>query len=46
MAGKLADYPSLRDLETSNAFSGINHNFNVSRLMDQKRLKQLDDLKK
>ena len=32
----LADFPSLRDLQTSNLFSGINHN----------RLVNLDDLKK
>ena len=25
----LAEYPSLRDLETSNALSRVNHNFNI-----------------
>jgi hypothetical protein len=25
----ISDYPSLRDLETSNVFSGVNHNFNI-----------------
>ena len=25
----VADYPSLRDLETSNVFSGVNHHFNI-----------------
>ena len=27
--GHVSDYPSLRDLETSNVFSGVNHNFNI-----------------
>lgn len=39
------DYPSLRDLETSNMFSRINHNFNIQRHLDEKRIKKLDDLK-
>ena len=40
------DYPSLRDLETSNLFSGVNHNFNIQRHLDQRRLQKLEDLKK
>ena len=26
---QMQDFPSLRDLETSNVFSGVNHNFNI-----------------
>ncbi len=41
----LSDFPSLRDLETSNLFSGVNHNFNIQRHLDQKRLAYLEELR-
>ena len=40
--GHVSDYPSLRDLETSNAFSGVNHHFNIQRHLDQSRLERLE----
>ena len=40
------DYPSLRDLETSNLFSGVNHNFNIQRHLDEHRLAKLEALSK
>ena len=41
----LAEYPSLRDLETSNAFSRVNHNFNIQRHLDARRMASLEELR-
>ena len=41
----VGDYPSLRDLETSNLFSGVNHNFNIQRHLDARRLSYLEELR-
>ncbi len=38
----LLDFPSLRDLETSNLFSAINHNMSIKRYMDQNRKEILE----
>lgn len=40
----LLDFPSLRDLETSNLFSAINHNMSIKRYMDQRRKETLDQI--
>jgi hypothetical protein len=41
----LADFPSLRDLETSNMRSRINHNVNLSLyLQDSKRMEMLEGM--
>ena len=41
----LTDYPSLRDLETSNMLSSITHNFNMKKYLDQKRMQTFEYLK-
>eukprot|EP00347_Sterkiella_histriomuscorum_P006967 403350758 len=38
------DFPSLRDLETSNMFSRVHHNYNIQKHMTQKRLQFLDKI--
>ena len=40
----LGDFPSLRDLETSNMFSAINHNMGIKRYMDPRRKEILENM--
>ena len=44
MNSSLLDFPSLRDLETYNFLSALNHNFNIKRYMDSRRLEILEKM--
>lgn len=36
------EFPSLKDFETSNMYSGLNHNHSMQKHLDAKKLKLLD----
>lgn len=46
MEAMIAEGHVLKDFETSNVFSGVNHNFSIQRHLNPKRLAALEDLRK